>query len=121
MTDKPSTKFDIPQVWRSPTEISSLIGEAVTAGNDKVDTVEASKQPSPILPPIPQKPPVVQDEQTIPDLEMKRVSPSSERTIERLQIQLDLTVIAETKIRAVHDRTTASAVVEAALRAYLKL
>ena len=40
---------------------------------------------------------------------------------ERLQIQLSPTVISSTKIRAVQDRTTASTIVEAALRAYLKL
>ncbi|MGO4449865.1 hypothetical protein AB4Y96_13130 [Phyllobacterium sp. TAF24] len=41
--------------------------------------------------------------------------------LQRLQIQLDPSVIAETKIRAVRDRTTASAIVTAALQAYLKL
>lgn len=41
--------------------------------------------------------------------------------LQRLQIQLDPSVIAETKIRAVRDRTTASAIVTAALQSYLKL
>lgn len=41
--------------------------------------------------------------------------------IERLQIQLDAKVIAETKIRAIQGRTTTSAIVTEALLAYLKL
>jgi len=96
--------------------MSSLIGEAVSrdqkqTATEQLVTALASEPP----------PKDDSDEQPLEKNASSGRAALHSSTIERLQLQLDSSVIAQTKIRAVQDRTTASAIVETALRAYLKL
>ncbi|PSH61719.1 hypothetical protein CU102_26415 [Phyllobacterium brassicacearum] len=119
MKDNPSTKIQIPQVRLSSTQMSSLIGEAIPSAEKKMEPAKVANTRPP-----PQEPPPVEDIITENHAEKSvrnRARTHRSHLLERLQIQLQPSVIAETKIRAVQDRTTASAIVEAALRAYLKL
>jgi hypothetical protein len=123
MTDKATTKLTIPKIRRDMSNLSELLREAIPVA-DVQSVVSISEQGS--AEPASSahgdreqvSAPLVQNAASEPVKVAEHVKTTS-RAMIKLGIEEEL--ILATKIRALEEKTTAAAIVEAALRSFLKM
>jgi hypothetical protein len=123
MTDKAITKLTIPKIRRDMSNLSELLREAIPVA-DARSVVGISEQGS-AEPASPThgdtrqvSAPPVQNAASQP-VKIAERGKTASRAMIKLGIEEEL--ILATKIRALEEKTTAAAIVEAALRSFLKM
>lgn len=138
MTDKATAKLAIPKVRRDMSNLSELLREAIPAPNKPVtpeDNPPAHPQDQPL--PVEKTSAPLHNQSVLPEdrshrndsaAQTTRGRPvsrinalASDKTLTVMRTWLDNDIVIATKIRALEEKTTAAAIVEAALRSYLKM
>jgi hypothetical protein len=139
MIDKPAAKLAIPKIRRDMSNLSELLREAIPvaekAGIPEV-TPPATRTPDQPLP-VEKTSAPLRNQSVLPENRSDRIDSAaqtnrgrpvnrinalaSDKTLTVMRTWLDNDVVIATKIRALEENTTAAAIVEAALRSYLKM
>lgn len=137
MTDKATANLAIPKIRRDMSNLSELLREAIPA--TKMSVTPEDKPPThPHDQPLPveKTSAPLHNQSVLPEnrpnqtdsIAQNRGRPvnrinalTSDKTLTVMRTWLDNDVVIATKIRALEEKTTAAAIVEAALRSYLKM
>jgi hypothetical protein len=133
MTDKPASRLAIPKIRRDMSNLSELLREAIPTA-ERSDTPEVTP---PARTPDQPLPVALRNQSVLPGNQSDRIDSAaqtnrgrpvnrinalaSDKTLTVMRNWLDNDVVIATKIRALEEKTTDAAIVEAALRSYLKL
>jgi hypothetical protein len=123
MTDKATTKLTIPKIRRDMSNLSELLREAIPVA-DVQSVVSISEQGN-----AEPASPTHGDTGQISAPPLQNVTSQPVKVAERgktasramIKLGIEEELILATKIRALEEKTTAAAIVEAALRCYLRM